>query len=422
MKVWASLVVLISLISQSLQAESMTIRFEDLHDLILTKHQGVKVGEEQIKAVERRIRAVDSSFLPRASLDLGTAHQKEANGMGETAAFWKLDLESNLYRGGRDEVAKAMDENQVEIKKLDAQAFLRTQTYLARSSYIELLFQKKRIALQMSLRNDYESLKKSIQVKINSGLLTESILQLMTIERDEIDRQLIVLNSESKSMQEELCLLLGIDHHSEFNLASDFNLPKIEVDPNEDSTIVEETLPEIQKFALLGKRYGLETQIRNEWWRPDLSVFASYANFAIEDRFEPGPLPEREMKVGLRLSFDLESRQNLDRERFAKESERKALQYQKNLLSEEMRHKAEEFKRDMNTRLSVLKAYEQSLAKSEKLKKRLFNEFDRGLVNGNDVFSSIRSIQLMKQRQIDEELRYFLSKNSYDSITNAQIY
>lgn len=421
MKAWALLLLMISLFSQSLMAEDLSIRFEDLHNLIKTHHKGVKLGEEQSKAAEQRVHSIDQSFLPKATLDLGTAHKKEANGMGETAAFWRMDIETNLYRGGRDEVAKAISENQVEIKKMDAQAFLRTQTYRARSAYLKLFFLQKQLSLLMTSRSDYEALQKSIQIKINSGLLTQSILQIMNIEQDEIVRQHLAIRSELKSQEEELCLLLGLDHNSAIKLISNFEIQKNQEQTNQAPISISEDLPEIQKINILNKRYSLEKSIKNESWRPDVSVFASYGSFAIKDRFEPGPLPDREMSFGLRLSMDLEGKETLNRERFAKESETRALLYQKELLRDEMQHKSEEFLRDMNTRLRLIMTYEESLKKSEKLQKRFLNEFDRGLVNSNDVFGNIRSIQSLKHERIEEELKYFLARNAYDSMTEEGI-
>ncbi|RZA27166.1 MAG: hypothetical protein EOP10_01050, partial [Proteobacteria bacterium] len=72
--------------------------------MIRQNNQSVLSLKASTTADRSRIGKVESSFLPKIGLEAGVAEQREANGVGDTAPFWKIDVSTNLYRGGRDKL------------------------------------------------------------------------------------------------------------------------------------------------------------------------------------------------------------------------------------------------------------------------------------------------------------------------------
>lgn len=402
--------------STSLAAGS-AIAYDDLPDIIRKNNKAVQASTETIKAASLRVGTLERNFLPRAGFEAGVAEQKEANGVADTAPFWKVDVQSNLYRGGRDKLSQLLRESQVLVKELDAQALFRSEIFKAKTTYVELVSIRQIKDLTEQSMDDYDSLAKSIKAKARAGLITSTALQTSQLEIDELKRQRILLESREHELEDRLSLALGIAPDEKLSLTTQLRPVEGTIrDPSEDGTI--EEIPEIKRFALVSKTTKTEAETRNEWWLPDVNVFASYVGFAVERRGDFGSLPTREMSLGLRFSIDLESKEALNSELFAKHSELASLQLQKEHLTQEIRHKLHEYHREMDTQLKLGRSYDSGISNSEKLLGQIRKEFERGIGGSDSVTGVIRSIYDMKRKRLETMSDYYLARAGLEAVTD----
>ena len=419
MKAWAFVFSLLWVSSAGFGAEGRSIRYDELKDLIQKNNKAVRASLEGVDAAKLRVGTIHRSFLPRAGFEAGVSEEKEANGLGTTAPFWKIDIQANVYRGGRDRVGLLQRDSQVLIKEMNTQALYRGELFKAKSDYVQLAMLRQVIDLTQSSMNDYDGLQKSIRRKSRAGLMTDTAVKNIQLEVDDLKRQLIVLEGEEHELEDRLNLILGIEVDQSIKLLTNFPVSSLETKALEGELKVE-GMPEVQSLSLLSKSVQLETQTQNEWWRPEVSLFASYTGYDVKRQNEFASLPGQEMSVGVRLSIDLEARSALDSEVSAKRVEILSLESQKEYLSREIDHKIHEYRREIETQTSLIKSYDIGLVNSKKLLKQLNGEFERGLVGSDEVSVIIHSIYELRRNRIESLSSYFLARAGLETMTDLE--
>ncbi len=302
MRAWAFKISLTAICTSTpCLAAGTVIGYDELSDVIRKNNRAVQASGETVSAARQRVGDLDRTFLPKAGFETGISEQKEANGVGDTAPFWKVDVQANVYRGGRDKVGVLLRESQILIKEMDAQALYRSEIFKAKTDYVQLYSIRQVKELTLKSMDDYDSLRKSINRKAQAGLMTNTAVQNSQLEVDELKRQMIMLESEEHELEDRLGLVLGLAPDEPLTLKTKLTMNVAPKDGHsEDHTI--QKLPEIKKFELMSESTKLETQTRNDWWLPDVNVFASYTGFAVERQAGFGSLPKREMSLGVRFS------------------------------------------------------------------------------------------------------------------------
>ncbi len=416
MRVCLSLLFLTVISTAALAEKSLSIGYEDLPALIRKNNKSFLSASEGLSAARARTSSLDQSFYPKAGFEAGLAERKEADGSDESAPFWKLDLQANLYRGGRDKLAILTKESQVIIKDMDKQTLYRSELMKAKSDYIRLESIRRAIKLTRDSMDDFDGLKASVDQKVRAGLMTKTSLMTIARKTDDMKRELILLEREEHELEDRLTLVLGLDYDTPFQLRTSF----LSMDQKELADPSIQDLPELRKLTLQAEAYREETKLRRDWWLPEVGVFASYTGFRVREKDEAGSLPQREMAFGIRLTVDLEARSVLNSEVAAKVSEISAIELQKSYLKREIEHTLHEYRQEMTTQKELFKTYDQGIVNSEALLKRLRSEFEKGIGDSLGISDIIESIYKMKRSRMETGQNFNLAKAGLETMLDLR--
>lgn len=404
MKAWVSASFVLSFFLPLNSLSALDLKYEDIPELVRKNNKGVKASEESIEVAKMRSGSLERTFFPRFGFETGVRGQKEADGSGVTAPFWKIDVQSNIYRGGRDQYRRSVLERQHELKSYDAQAFYRNEVLKARQEYIRLAGNQELLHLAKSVREERVKKKRSIQRKVQAGILTESDTALVGIFEADIDREIQLLEKQQHEIEDRLVLTLGLEPRTELDLTSgtvNVNVPKSE------GTV---HMAEMQKLKLQSELLRSESSVRAEWWRPDVDVFASFVKTAAGEKSEPGSLPERETAIGVRLTLNLQDSSEVRSETAARLREANLWDLQREQMKSELDYQIHEYEHEIETLAKYHQTLTQQQRDSERFQKRIDDEFERGVRDSSDIMDAVRSIYELKRKMAETSIEISLAK------------
>jgi outer membrane protein TolC len=390
-----------------LSAPTLTLDYDKLRTYIEKNNRSYLASLGGVSSARARVGNLAQSFYPNSSLEAGIAEQREANNSGNTAPFWRFSIESNIYRGGRDQALQGTRDATVLEREMDAQIVLREELYKARALYIQLIGNGEiQRHLKVSLE-DYVPLRSSLSKKVRAGLQTSTELLSLEVFSDDIQRELRRLEGEKHELEDELLLILGFEHGSQVQL-SPFPryLQLAEPMPQE----ARHPDPEIRRLEMQAATARREAGIIHDWWVPELDLFAAYTGYNIAKSDAMLSLPRQQMMVGLRVSLDLESKSILRGEIASKLGNAMALDHQKEGIRAALDHKIQRFRHESNTNQTLLQSYEKGLKKGEALLKRLRGEFEQGIVSSGELAAGVHSFHLLKRRYIETTIQIGLTQ------------
>lgn len=410
MKAWVSGSLILSLLFPTHSLWAMSLSYEDIPDFIRKNNRGLKAAEESVEVTKLRSGSFERSLLPRFGFEMGVRGQKEADGTGATAPFWKVDVQSNIYRGGRDQHRSSIQERQHELKTFDAQALYRNELLKARQEYLRLSGNQDLLSLARNVREVRLKKKKSIQRKVQAGILTETATGLVGIFEAEIDREIMLLEKEQHEIEDRLVLILGLDSSKELDISKSVKVPEAAQSGKETD------LSEMQRMKLQADLLRSESNLKTEWWRPDVDVFASYVKTDVGERADAGPLPERETAIGLRLTLNLQDSAEVRAETSARLREANLWELQREQMKSELDYRIHEYRHEIDT----LTKFRETLAKqgrdSEHFQKQIDDEFERGLRDSSDVMDAVRAIYELRRKQVEAAIEINLAKAGLQTI------
>lgn len=396
MKVWAS--ILCFLWIGAAEAATRKLDYKELPTLIRQNNPGIQAAESSVESARQRAGALDRSFLPRLGLESGVRGQKEADGSGAQAPYWKLDAVSNLYRGGRDAWKDQEIETQIELRKLDTQIFMRHALMQVRADYVQLAAIRQLMQLNTDITQSSRQKRKSLRQKIQAGLLAESFATDFLLFEQGLEQDLLFLEKEMHEVEDRLVLVLGLAPETTLQLES---LAAIEMGPAPSPSLVKE-LAELKKLELEARTLRAAATLPAEWWRPEIDLFASYASLQVEEP-QPGPLPSRESAIGLRFTLNLEESAKSRKDSTRLQSEAATLDLQKADRTRAADLEVHEYFHDIQALRPILVKLDQHVKSAEILQKRIVAEFERGVRDSSAVLESMRRLHDLKKRRIESQ-------------------
>jgi outer membrane protein TolC len=404
MKVWAS--ILCFLWGSSTVAATRTLDYDELPTLIRQSNPGLRAAESGIEAARLRSGTLDHSFLPRLELESGFRGQRETDGSGDQAPYWKVDAASNLYRGGRDAWKEQEIESEVSLRRFDAQAFMRQALLKVRADYIRLAAIRQLIKLNEDLTQSTRLKKKPLRQKIQAGLLSESFATDFLLFEQSLEQDRLFMEKEMHEIEDRLITELGLAQETRLHVKP---LASIEMGA-EPSPSQLKNLPELKKLELEAETARKTSHVPAEWWRPNVDLFASYTGLAVKDATEPSALPSREAAIGLRFTLDLNHSADLRKDASRLKSEAAALDLKKAYRTREAELRLREYSHDIDALRPILSTLDQHVKTTDSLQRKLDAEFERGVRDSSAVLESIRRVYELKKRRVDSLLEFQTAK------------
>ncbi|RZA19547.1 MAG: hypothetical protein EOP10_19465, partial [Proteobacteria bacterium] len=275
---------------------------------------------------------------------------------------------------------------------------------------------RKSMILVASSMDDFDGLKKSILRKAKAGLMTATSAQTLQLELERFKRDLIILKGEESELQDHLLLVLGLSPDQLITLDKMLTVDSVMTQATSEATVG--NLPEIKRYDLLSESRRLESSSRKEWWLPEVSAYAAYTGFRVEEASQIRSLPEDELVFGLRFTLDLESKRTLKTESAGLSADITSYQAQKEYLRREVAHKIHEYNREIKVQAELMKASDETIDKTHKVLGRLRSEFEKGLGSNVDVAEMIRSIYQSKKLRLQSETEFLLASAGLETLTS----
>ncbi|RYZ67271.1 MAG: hypothetical protein EOP09_11335 [Proteobacteria bacterium] len=272
------------------------------------------------------------------------------------------------------------------------------------------------MSLVIRSMDDFEGLKKSIVVKAKAGLMTSTSADALELEVGRFRRDLIILKGEESELEDRLLLVLGLSPDQSVTLDAALTVEAPGEHAVSEGFLV--NLPEIKRFTLLTESRRLESSSRSEWWLPDVSAFAAYTGFRVEEAREFRSLPEQELVFGLRFTVDLEGKRSVETERSGISAEAASYEAQKDYLRREVEHKVHEYNREIKIQTELMKASDESIGKTTKLLGRLRSEFEKGVGSNADVAEMIRVIYQTHRLRLESEAEILLASAGLETMAS----
>ncbi len=397
--------------SNAFASSHLTISYRDLESTILSQNRSVASLEKVYEAEQARRPNFEESFQPKLAFESGLKHAKEANGSGDTSPYWKLNFESNVYRGGRDIHSSRIHESQVLMKKIDIQARLQQELFEARQYYVQLFYvQKKRRFIEGSL-DDFDQMIRSVSQRISAGILSQSAKKSFDNRIDQRRRDLLILQGREEELEDLLLLSLGVKSHQEIELDKELQIQ--DIGKKEENELV---TPEIHKIDALTSKWQLSRDFSQRKLRPNVDLFASYSDFLISDSEKEASLPTREFDLGVRLSFDLGAKHLERREALSSSIEISALDEQKAYLKNQILHQLHEYERDILIQNKLSDSLQQSVKQSRKYFEAMKRDYDRGIGSHLELVDLLQSIYQNQLDLLDAEAKIASAKVARASI------
>ncbi len=408
MKAWVSSSVLCSCLLPWSPLFAWELKFEDIPTLIRKNSKSLKVSESTVEVGTLQIVPRDRAYLPRIDFESGLRHEQELDSSSDTAPFWKVNIESNLYRGGRDEQHRTLTERQQELKTLDAQIVFRNEVLTARQDFIRLIAKQDLLQLTKSILQQAGKKRRAIQRKVEAGLLTESSIALAASFGMDLEQELISTEQERDELRDHLILTLGLEPHAEFTLPTHANVTGISSKPEEDVL----QLSELKKLTLQSDLLRSEANINAEWWRPNVDVFASFGRTSAG---RAGILPTQEASIGLKLTLNLQDSAELRAVKATKFKEANIWVLQKERVQRELQHRLHENKRKIETYSKIEKSLRRQSRDSERLEKTLQEEFERGIRDSSDLIDTLRASYEVNRKLLEASTEVSLARAELDT-------
>ncbi len=398
------LLILIASVFFSATASAKTVvTFEDLPDFIASQSRPVQAAQERVAAEKSRTGHLTRSFLPRVQAYGGGEAFRTGDFERMAQPVGGVEGKINLFRGGRDHLEEKIRKNRMALSESAFHQRSRGELLRARTLFAEILFYRSRVA---SLKDAIAMTQHSsglVGKRIEAGLATESDRLEFAMARRSFEQELAFAKEEYEHAVDELRIVLGrpretLDVRGTLNHFHDPDLQRSEV--NTDSH------PEVQELKSLQNISKLRQKQSNRWWSPSVDAYGGYALYPFRERERFARGERDEAVVGGRVTFQIFD--GLDGKSEAGFEKHEALAFGQEAMQrqEEVEGSFRKLKHELKIRHDMAHAMERNLSEGRLYFSLSSEEYDRGVRNSRDMFSSL-------QRYLDQKLNHARALKDY---------
>lgn len=408
MKIFFSSFWILSFLTLADTAHAISIRFEDLPQLVKTQNENVKAENSLVKASQTEMSHMARSFMPVIRAQGGGEVFQTGNTDTMTNPVGIAEINLNLINGGKDHLEEKIRRNEYILSKTRRDRTYAQELLEARTLFAEIHYQSEIIrTLESSLRLNQNNVT-AVEKRIKAGLTTKADRLDFQIYLSQIRQELVLAREDHEYAIDELKIALGLPPESSLQIngsldhSHDQNLHISDIDP--------ELHPDVQILKEQESILELKKSQANRWWTPTLDAYASYSlnPFRERDFFPQG---DRDETVGgLKLSINLFD---------GLESHTKAnsLKYQAQAQKHQAQHRSQEivtlhrrYQNELKIRHELVHLAEQSTNNSQSYLALTLSEYETGVKNAPDVLSASQRILDNKRRSADIRRDYWMIK------------
>jgi outer membrane protein TolC len=392
-------------LSLSATAQKTDLVFKALPKLVKERNDHAKGSEKLYQAAEAQRPSFVQPFMPVLKAEAGAEAFRREVLPPRQDPFWGVTAELNLFRGGKDYLARRAAGLEADAAKLAARQSYLEELTKTRVAYAELVYAEslKRVLLEAKSLNEKNL--HSASRRRASGLATDTDQIEFEIKRQAIEQDLAATELEIAQQRSALSVLLGFD----LRAPQSVNWPQSFEDITFDRSRV--SVQDIESVALQfekieTERKQAESLIAARWWVPDVDAYAGYAVKTMRESDEYRRRDRRETYAGVRASLVFfDGGEGLRKSRYeARVAEAQALK-----LAQSRRENESELEislRSIEKNEKLREGAEKSARSSKRYLTQTLAEYARGAKNSPDVSSAT-------DKYIEAETRFLAVQKDY---------
>ena len=349
-------------------------------------------SEHGIKNVERD--TLESRFQPTLHAKAGFISEKTID-EDRTGPVATLEGRWNIYRGGRDELAKKTSDLEIRAVDLELAARKQSLTFELRSLFYNLLALKEKKKLLKGEMQVNDRQRKVAQGRASSGVATRADELEFRLRGQELQSTESSLQAEEEKNLVTIKNIANIAQDEKVVVEGSFPRPSA-IDPK----ILSNDSPAILRLKNTLEIISQEKNSINSTYKPEIDAFANVGKIYPSEKFK-----KVESVLGVTLSMPLyDGRLQQSALQIAELSKQKAqLEIQKLELDTTSMIESVEIERKEIERLREIN--DQRLAYAQKYLTTTVQEYDRGVKNSPDVVGALEHLLSSKVRRIDLALQ-----------------
>ena len=320
-----------------------------------------------------------------------------------------LELSQVIWDGGYTHQKKKEIKAELESQKANLEVELYTLRDRVANLYFGILSIKQQKALSLLMQKELDRNVSQVQSFVESGLANESDLDLLRVEKLNLNQRITEIELLEKSYLKMLSIMMG----ETLSETSNFVEPNLSL--QKPSSII--LRPELMAFDSQIKILDAKKQMINTLSMPQLAAFAQggYGKPAL-NMFNENP--DFFAIVGLRLSWNISSfytkRNNTHQIEVNKqllESNRSAFLFNTNLQLEGQNTEIERLEK-------LLEVDKQIIVLREKIRETSEFKMENGTMSVSDYIKEVNTTDVAKQNEILHRIQLLMSIYKQNNLTN----
>jgi outer membrane protein TolC len=384
------------------QAETVTVRFDDLPALIASQNRRVLAGEDLAASEKSRTGHLTRSFLPHVKA-YGGGEAFQTGDFGEmTQPVGGVEGRINLFRGGRDGLEEKIRKGLAAISESALEQRSREELLRARRLFSEILFYRQKISDLKEAISLCRQTTGLVQRRIDAGLTTETDRLEFDITRRQFEQELALAQEDYEHTVDELRIVLGLtdglDVQGSLSHFHDADL--------EEARLKSREHPEVKQLQGQKEISQMQKKQSNRWWTPSVDLYGGYTLYPFRERERFSLGGRDEAVVGGRITFEIFDGLNSSAEAAAQKHRAAAFRQEAARKGEEVEGLFRRLQHELKARHEVVHLIERNLSEGRRYLSLSTEEYERGVKNSRDMLASL-------QRFLDQERNHSTALMEY---------
>ena len=394
------------------------IKFEDLAQIVTEKNENIEASRLHMEAQNERTGRIGRSFLPQLLATVGQEqYKKDSLPDSKSAAYWKVEANVNLFKGGRDYLEGRIRNTSHELSRVDYQIELKNELKEAKQTYWKIVSINQLLADTEQALQKNEQNYKAAKRRVGAGMATAADSVQFELYKISLTRRLTKLELEKDVGLNQLSVALALDEHENIEVATEY--PKIESATNNKVSNSTSYLI-VKKQNSLEQIEKLKSDQVSRWWWPKLDAYASYYLPSLSEEFTDATAKDKQWMVGVKLTIDLGQGFEDLVETQARRNEAKAFHNRAAHSVREGKAHDHELQHDLHVLGDLIKSADSDTALALKFLKLTENEYNRGAKNGPDLLSATQTYFEFRQKRNEYYRDYLSTEAELDSLTASE--
>ena len=389
--------------------ETVTLRANDIKNLVETKNERVSGKEHQVAAMEHRQGYLKRSFLPSLKVYGAQERFQLGDSYRRTQPTYGAELSVNLFNGTKDKLYDDVVDKQKERVGSEKRVTLYQEIIKAKEIYWNLVYlSNAKVVLEEVQQINLKNLKSS-QSRIKAGVTTTADRYEFEIKDTEIKRGVDQLQMQQSALERELISLLGYPDGSKVNLADKLeHFDKMEVFGGH-SEIQHHFLAKPSLIQAEENQLSAKMQARSWWPKVDAYIAQNQYNVRSGNNFDRQE--GKETVAGVRLTMNLFDFTSGNREAAALKAEAEGSKSEAKYLYRQIENEAHSEIASLDFLHRQLHDAEENVKRAQGYYKMTMSEYSRGVKNSPDVIGSVDKLFEVKTKYYEILRDFYITRD-----------